>query len=93
MMFEGENEDDSFGDQSGVFGDVNNDGYLDALVGASALSSESSKGEAYNGKAILYFGPFATEDLQDKIKAQQAAVKRVEQQLSEAKQRLSSVKK
>ena len=69
MMFEGENEDDSFGDQSGVFGDVNNDGYLDALVGASALSSESSKGEAYNGKAILYFGPFATEDLQDKMGA------------------------
>ena len=63
-------------------GDVNNDGYLDALIGSPA-----------NDKTFLYLGPFTTEDLQDRIKAQQAVVKQVEQQLSEAKQRLSSIKK
>jgi len=69
-----------------VCGDFNNDGYLDALIGADG-------GNDVQGKTFLYFGPFATEDLQDKIKAQQKRVKEIEQQLSKAKQRLSSIKK
>jgi hypothetical protein len=69
------------------WGDVNNDGYIDVLLGHEGQKN------IINGAVFLYFGPFATEDLQDKIKAQQKRVKEVEQQLSEAKQRLSSMKK
>ncbi|MBL7188879.1 MAG: VCBS repeat-containing protein [Phycisphaerae bacterium] len=67
-----------------IIGDVNNDGYIDALLGAQGGG---------NGNAFLYFGPFATEDLQDKIKAQQEIVKEVEQELSDPKQKLNEVRK
>ena len=67
-------------------GDINNDGYLDGLIGASGSDDEK-------GQVFLYFGPFATEDLQDKIKAQQSVVAEVEQELAQAKRELNDARK
>ena len=67
--------------------DVNNDGYIDALIGAEGDIASCK------GKAFLYYGPFATEDLQDKIKAQQEVVKEVEQELAQAKRELNDARK
>jgi len=55
-------------------GDFNNDGYLDALIGADG-------GNDVQGKTFLYYGPIATEDLQDKIKAQQEVVAEVQKNI------------
>ena len=67
-------------------GDVNNDGYIDALMSAPG-------GFDCSGKAFLYFGPLVTEDIQDEIKAQQARVIEVEKELSDAKQKLEDALK
>ena len=68
-------------------GDFNNDGYLDALILAEGRKDDC------NGKIFLYYGPFATEDLQDKIKAQQEVVKEVEQELAQTKRELKDARK
>ena len=67
-------------------GDVNNDGYVDALI------SSEGRGDC-NGRAFLYLGPFATKDLSGKIKAQQEVVKEIEQELSGARQKLENARK
>ena len=67
-------------------GDVNNDGDIDALIGAPGR-------DGCNGKVFLYFGPLTTEDLQDKIKAQQEVVAEVEKELAQAKRELENAPK
>lgn len=60
---------------------------------ANEWQSKLLQGDDRKGKAFLYFGSFTTEDLQDKIKAQQGRVKEVEQELAEAKDELEDARK
>jgi hypothetical protein len=49
MVFNGENQGDNFGNQSGKFADINNDGYDDIIIGACGFHN-------YDGRIYVYFG-------------------------------------
>ena len=54
VVFEGENENDWFGRQARVGGDVNGDGYNDIIIGAKHW--DISGGDDKFGRAYLYYG-------------------------------------
>ncbi len=51
IIFEGENEENYFGDQSGMFADINNDSYDDVIIGAHHYNNQ-------NGAVYIYYGGF-----------------------------------
>ncbi|HCO92343.1 MAG TPA: hypothetical protein DIU00_00055 [Phycisphaerales bacterium] len=98
-------EDTKFFGFSVSGGDVNNDGHIDALIGARGsvenmnndgqidILTGANQGDYCKGKTFLYFGPFVTEDIQEEIKTQQALVTKIEEELSDAKQKLEDARK
>jgi len=52
VIFTGKREGDGFANQSGVFGDVNNDGYDDVVIGAIGVAN----GGVHDGYVNVYFG-------------------------------------
>ena len=52
VIFTGTNEGDAFANQSGVFGDVNNDGYYDVIIGAGG----NAHGDIHDGYVHVYLG-------------------------------------
>lgn len=52
VIFTGTNEGDAFANQSGVFGDVNNDGYYDVIIGAGG----NVHGDIHDGYVHVYLG-------------------------------------
>ena len=90
MVFDPQEDHNNFGSLSISLGDVNNDGYLDALFAAGGQLPEC------NGKAFLYYGPLvenhtSNDEVLDGTKEKQQTKKAAKKEIQSLKEQIDQL--